>query len=372
MQQTTFACDALSYLPTLLARFGNASKALLVHGGRSYEESGAAEQISKLSDYLCYNEFVPAPGLPQLDDALRYYRNGGSPAVSCIVAVGGGRIIDTAKAISLGLSELTQFRADPSRRPQPARTIPLVAVPTTAGSGSEATRFAVTYIQGAKHSLEHPALLPVVALIDHRLMLRASARQLAVSGLDVVNHAIESLLSKRSTEESRGYARSALSLAVSALAALKRNPNEARIRQMAMAAHLAGEAINVTRTTIPHALSYYLSWTYDVPHGLATSLSMGRYLQAFGEALATDATHYLEPWRADYLFILFTLGGREPDEMPVRWRELLHILGLEAGLGELGIDRAELQDLKYWINEERFANAPISIPPDQASVLFDP
>src|SRR3712207_9423070 len=131
------------------------------------------------------------------------------------MGVGGGTALDIAKSVRL----LAAQGSDPRRcvtgaEPITARGVPLIAVPTTAGSGSEATQFAVVYIDGVKHSLDHPWVRPDYSVVDPALSLGLPAAIAASTGMDALAHAIESYWSVRSTDESRRYAADAISLAM--------------------------------------------------------------------------------------------------------------------------------------------------------------
>src|SRR5207248_4789041 len=125
-----------------------------------------------------------------------------------------------------------------------------------------------------KYSVCHEFLLPDIAIVDPILTHKMSPRLTAITGMDALSQAIESYWSIHSTEESKGYAREAIRIIVDQLPKAVNEPtNDSRLA-MARASHLAGKAINVTRTTAPHALSYALTSRFGVPHGQAVSLTL--------------------------------------------------------------------------------------------------
>ena len=135
---------------------------------------------------------------------------GQAAGVEAVLAVGGGRIIDLAKLAAFGLgagNSIIDFIHNKKCQSDP---LPLVAIPSTAGSGSQATHFAVVFQERKKYSLAHRALLPQASIVDSRLLDSCSPRLIATSGLDALCQGIESLWSVRSTEESRFYAREAI------------------------------------------------------------------------------------------------------------------------------------------------------------------
>ena len=157
--------------------------------------------------------------------------------VDAFIAVGGGTVIDTAKLLR-GFSG-----------------VPFLAVPTTAGTGAETTRFAVYYDHRKKCSADDVRYLPTDQVLIPEFCDSASAYQKASCAFDAYAQAVESLWARGATEESKGYARRALEL-------MKNG-------QQLLGSYWAGRAIDISRTTAAHALSYYLTATYGLPHGHA-------------------------------------------------------------------------------------------------------
>lgn len=248
-----------------------------------------------------------------------------------VVAIGGGSVIDLAKMIVYNCIELSF-------------TVPLfIVAPSTAGSGSEATHFAVVYTNKKKESLVHPALLPQIVVLDPQLTYSLPPYQTAVSGMDALSQAVESFWNNNATEESKQYAIKAIKLwRENFVAAVKVKNKEARAK-MLEAAHFAGKAINITRTTGPHALSYYLTANFSVPHGQAVSL----FLPAF----------FLYNQPGEELYSL--LAVNDANEAADWVKGIMKEAGLATTLKELGINReAVLDELLSEVNEERFANNP--------------
>src|SRR5690606_25840825 len=136
---------------------------------------------------------------------------------------------------------------------------PLLAVPTTAGTGSEATHFAVVYIDGVKHSLAHPLLRPDLVILDPLLTYAMPPGLTAATGLDALSQGIEALWAVGATTKSVGYAARAVELAAGALETAVIAPDRTARRAMMEAAHASGLAIDISKTTAPHALSYAIS-----------------------------------------------------------------------------------------------------------------
>jgi alcohol dehydrogenase len=259
-----------------------------------------------------------------------------------ILAIGGGSVIDLGKGLvyhCLGNSTVVPF---------------FIAAPTTAGSGSEATPFAVIYRRGRKISLLHEFLLPQSVILDPVLLDSLPARQVAISGMDVLSQAIESFWNKNATLESKEYATKAITLwKQSFLPAI--NNNKIARAQLQLAAYNAGKAIAITRTTGPHALSYYLTSNHGVPHGHAVALFLPLfflYNQPCGE-------------------LCEIVGAKDAQEGFDYVRSIMKQAGLETTLKELNIDiKVIVEDLLNEVNEERFANNPVAFDREKLKQLI--
>jgi alcohol dehydrogenase class IV len=247
-----------------------------------------------------------------------------------ILAIGGGSVMDLGKAViyhcagSLGLPFF-------------------IAAPTTAGSGSEATHFGVTYDGKKKQSLAGPHLLPALVILDPQLTWSLPAHQTAISGMDVLAQGIESYWNIHATDQSKQYAREAIALWKRYYEEVVNQPGKEAREKMMWASHLSGKAVNITRTTGPHALSYYLTANFNVPHGQAVALLLPLFFL------------YNEPSTE----LCSLLGVKNPAEAKEYIQRTMQNTGLATRLDELGINTGEIIDeLLNEVNEERFANNP--------------
>lgn len=182
-----------------------------------------------------------------------------------VISIGGGSTIDCGKYVALKLN------------------IPHTAIPTTAGTGSEVTKYAVFIDKGKKISLEDPRLIPDAFILDASRIVSLPPKQTAASGLDALSQGIESYWSKYATDESRRYSKIAIRLASKHLYSSFQYPNSETLRKnMLMAAHYSGKAINITKTTICHAISYPLTIHYGIPHGIACAHTLPFFMRYFG------------------------------------------------------------------------------------------
>jgi alcohol dehydrogenase class IV len=175
-----------------------------------------------------------------------------------IIAIGGGSVIDMAKLIKYyGFnSGLEKF----------------IVIPTTAGSGSESTHFAVLYKNGKKFSISHPSIKPDIICLNEDFIKTNSLNQLSISGLDALSQSIESLWSKLATEESKKYALEGFRKSLIGLESIL--TSKINYSYLMEGSNLSGKAIDISKTTAPHALSYYLTSKYHIQHGYSVALTL--------------------------------------------------------------------------------------------------
>ena len=218
------------------------------------------------------------PGLTDLQADINQLQN---LKVDAVVAFGGGSAIDSAKALRIGLavegkSILSELLENPALH-QDAILVPLYAIPTTAGTGSEVTPFATVWHheKQKKLSLTGDNVFPSVAIIDAELTDTLPTHVTLSTGLDAVNQAAESIWNKNANSITLALATRSLTLSIKALHLLvEGNKNKAEREQMAEASLLAGLAISHTRTALCHSISYPLTAYFGVPHGLACAFTM--------------------------------------------------------------------------------------------------
>lgn len=261
----------------------------LVTGRKSYEVSGAFVLLGPLlkAKYVeRFDDFSPNPKIKDIEKGLAAYRQSNCDV---IVAVGGGSVIDMAKSIyMLAPQTLTPTVVVIENKIDEPLEGSLIAIPTTAGSGSESTHFSVVYVNKQKYSLAHPDALPQAVVLDPRLVASMPSELAAISGMDAIAQAIESLWSVRSTKESRSYSRQALEkLLPNIVSAVTIGDSDSRVA-MQEGANLAGRAINIAQTTAPHAVSYGMTAHYGIPHGQAVSLTLPLFIRFNAETTVGD------------------------------------------------------------------------------------
>lgn len=247
---------------------------------------------SEVKDLHFYLDVKPNPTIESAQQASLALAKGN---VDILLALGGGSTLDTAKAVAAVLGPtwkndslaLSAHLREGQPLPAGFTALPLLAAPTTAGTGSEVTPFATLWDEkdGRKHSLCHDQLYPRAAFIDPELTLSMPEELTLHTGLDAFSHAVESLWNRNSNPVSRALATQAIQELLIHLPVALRTPSHLRARSRVQeAAVMAGIAISSTRTALAHSLSYSMTSELEVPHGLACSFTLPELLKLNGEA----------------------------------------------------------------------------------------
>ncbi|WP_258360893.1 iron-containing alcohol dehydrogenase family protein [Moorella sulfitireducens (nom. illeg.)] len=297
-----------------LGRLGR--RALVVTGRKSAVTSGAMADFEELAKRLGLSRVVfdEVPANPTLETVAKAVDLARREDADLVIGIGGGSPMDTAKAVAL----LVPNRAEAGRLYEadlPELPLPMVAIPTTAGTGSEVTQHAVFTLPAKeiKKGFSDDRCFPVLALVDPRYTYSLPLDITIDTALDTLTHAIEGYLSRRATPLSDTLALEAISLFAGqkeALLAGKLLP--ATRRDLMYAATLGGMVIAQTRTTILHTLGYPLTYSHDIPHGRANGYLLAAYLEFIRPA---------EPVKVDN--ILKVLGMASVEEVAELTRCLL-------------------------------------------------
>lgn len=229
---------------------------------------------------------------PELDALEAFAAEFQARPAHTLVALGGGSALDAGKILSVLLSaggERALHRAFRLGEGQAwSARVPVIAIPTTAGTGAEVTPFATVWDSASqrKYSVAGDLLFPAHALLDAQLCLGLPADDTLYTALDAISHALESLWNRHRTPLSEGFALQALWLSSRALPRVLAQPGD--LEQRAMLQHaslLAGLAIAQTRTALAHSISYPLTLRHGVPHGLACSFTLPALLAEYLPAL---------------------------------------------------------------------------------------
>jgi alcohol dehydrogenase class IV len=339
----------------------NPKRVLLVTGKESFVHSGAKEicdQLLRAHEVCIFDNFSPNPKLEDIEKGIAMMRE---TSPDLVLAIGGGSAIDIAKSIAiLAVHDENPAVYIQGEAPLTEKGVMVVAVPTTAGTGAEATHFAAVYIGPKKYSLAQAHMMPDYAIVDSALTHSLSPRQTALSGVDALCQAIESMWSIHSTDESKEYAAEALELILSNLRKAVLDPDRSSRSALARAAHLAGRAINISKTTACHAMSYALTVQFGIPHGQAVSLTLPQLLR-FNDSVSSDdvmdtrGVAYVQSVLAN---IKTFLGSQSIDEAVCVYEKLIKDIDLSLRLSDFGVEKEHIEGLVEAMSIERAGNNP--------------
>lgn len=286
----------VSDVPELLQK--SAVKSVLLVTGRHLYGSGATSALEEglaNAGISCtvYSETSPNPTVFNVEEARQLYIDGKCEA---LIAFGGGSPIDCAKAVGARIAYPNRSVNQLKGLLRIRKKIPkLIAIPTTAGSGSEVTITAVITDSEKKHkyTMNSFPLIPAYAVLDPAVTYTLPPSLTATTGMDALTHAVEAYIGNSTTKLTRKYAREAVKLIFENLeTAYKDGTNEAARRNMLRASNIAGIAFSRSYVGYIHAVAHSLGGQYNIPHGLANAILMPIVLDEFG-ASAYQKLHEL-------------------------------------------------------------------------------
>jgi len=260
------------------------------------------------------------------------------PAPEVIVALGGGSIIDAAKvlAASGGSFETVRKHLTGEKPIKDAAITPIIAIPSTAGTGSEVTSWATVWDarNGLKYSLAHRALYPEVAIIDPQLAAGAPRALTLATGLDALSHALESIWNVSANPVSANFAVEAAKEVIETLPLLLDDLSNLDLRaRQARAAMMAGLAFSNTRTALAHNISYDITLKRGTPHGIACSFCLPAVMQwSIGADAQCDAN-------------LRRIFGADLRAGADRLKAMIESLGVSTSPADYGLNEAEWRSL---------------------------
>jgi alcohol dehydrogenase class IV len=332
--------------------FTDKEKILLVCGG-SFRHLPVRDEIEKAiaGRYVIFDQFTPNPSH---DEVLKGVDMILAEKCDTILAVGGGSAMDVAKCIKFD-----------SKLP-----VPIIAVPTTAGSGSESTRFSVIYFDGVKQSIADDSILPDVAVLDPRVLRTLPLYQKKCTMLDALCHAIESWWSVNSNERSRELAREAVRLVMDNCRGYIFDNTAEAAEEIMRASNFAGQAICITQTTAAHAFSYKLTTLYNLPHGLAVAVCLPEIWQY----MLSNMDKCVDSRGAEYVMETFSdiakeLGSPTAEDAIDKFRTMLELLDLQNPSSES--KEHDLDITSTSVNPVRLRNNPVSIDEKAARAIYD-
>ncbi len=319
----------------------SASRALLVTD-RGIEAAGLVEPIARALEQVgvavaCFCDVEPNPSeanVAQGAEALAQHR------ADVIVGLGGGSPLDAAKLIAVRAAVALPFEAlDDAKggdRFIPTQLLPVIAVPTTAGTGSEVGRAGVVGVAGTgrKTVIFSPAMLPRVAILDPELTRTMPKMTTAATGFDALTHCMEARVAIGDHPMADGIAEKGMSLVAKYLLRAVEDGDDLEARGAMMKAAMMGAVAFQKGLGACHSLAHPLSSEHDVHHGLANAICLPAVVR-FNMEQAEDG----------YVSVARCLDIDDPQELPDKLAVFRSRLGLPNGLGEVGVQRADLSAL---------------------------
>jgi len=308
-----------------------------------------------------FYDFQPNPLYESIVNGVERFHECGCDAIA---AVGGGSAMDVAKCIKLysNMDPQVQYLSQTIV----SNNIPFLAMPTTAGTGSEATRYAVIYYEGEKQSISDYSCIPDVVLMDSSVLITLPIYQKKSTMLDALCHAMESFWSVNSTDESKRYSREAIRMILEYKDAYLDNLDSGNAK-MLDAAHIAGQAINITQTTAGHAMCYKLTSLYGIAHGHAAALCVTKLFPY----MILNIDKCIDPRGETYLKGVFdelagAMGCVNVQEACEKFENL--IKDMEMSVPSVNDD--DYATLKTSVNPVRLKNNPIQLNEDIIDMLY--
>ena len=341
-----------SYLRYLKGNLKKSDKVFLVCSKRMEKEI-----VRELGEFqiTVFSGYSANPSYEEVQAAVEKFKE---KNYNIIVSVSGGSGIDVAKCIKL--FSVLEKEEDFLKKKYVYSKLKHIAIPTTAGTGSESTQIAVIYYQGEKYSVEHGSILPEVAVLDGNLLTSLPDYQKKSTLLDALCQGIESYWSKRANKESMEYAKECIRLILENYSGYLKGDLEAG-EKILLAANYSGRAINISRTTAAHAMSYKLTSMYGIPHGHAVAVCLIPVWK-----MLKEKAENIEKLRSRLLGLAELFGCTEIEEAIERVENIM----LEIELPKVKIVSDDIKVLAESVNTERLKNNPVIFSGDELAELY--
>lgn len=327
------------------------NKCLLVVG-KYFHKLGLSE-LTKLDNVVTFDEISPNPTYEQICQGIDMFNRNNC---DIIVTIGGGSVLDVAKAIKLfhKMSGETPYYQQEFSDTK----VPIIAVPTTAGTGSESTKFTILVHNNEKVAVEHDSILPEHVVLNGNLLKDLSLYQKKSTFLDALAQAMESWWSVSSTKESVELSKGAIQLLMENYKEFFSTWSEEVACDIMFGSNLAGQAINLTKTTAPHAMSYKLTTIKGTAHGHAVAVCLPEIWEYMYNNLdkcsdKRGAVHLEQ----SFLDIAKMLGGNDIADGVQKFRDLLVELEIE----KVTMTSEEIANISNSVNTSRLSNNPVTL-----------
>lgn len=320
--------------------------------GKSFMKTDAFDFLSNEYDLTVWSTVRPNPRYEDMLAAAELYKKN-----SCdyIIGAGGGSVLDSAKMIKLLVTNDVETAL---LKPMDDNDIGFFAIPTTSGTGSEATRYSIFYVNDVeKHSITHSGFLPDLVLLDEAFLKTVPPYQRRCTAMDALCHAIESYWNVKSTSQSKEYAEKAIRLFVQNKNGYIANESVAN-RNMLLSSYFAGKAINITSTTSAHAMCYNITINCHTAHGHSVAVNLAEiwdYMNQNNSIVNDRRGREYVLKTLDELGVM--LGAKNSAGGAAAFRALVDEFGLESPRA----DEKLVQGFAAGVNVDRLLNNPTTL-----------
>ena len=354
--------NGIAQLPGILQEVGCKKLFLVVDSSYPFLNIKDAIEALPVMERVMFSDFTPNPLYEQVCNGIELLK---SSNCDTILAVGGGSAIDVAKCIKLAvLAEEGNAAIIPplvsTRVACDGAKLPFIAIPTTAGTGSESTHNAVMYYEEAKQTVTNDGVLPDYAVLERSVLKTLPLYQKKCTMMDALCQGIESWWSVNSTEESYDYSRKTIELIMANWRKYIFENDDEAAKQIMLAANYGGRAINITQTTAAHAFSYKITSLYKLPHGHAVAVC----LPEIWEYMLGNMDKCIDDRGQEYLSDIFdqiskAMGYENPKEAIAEFRQMMQDMDLKSPVAVNRDD--ELNVLSTSVNPVRLKNNPVRL-----------
>ena len=367
-----FGAGTLKRLPLLMEEFGN--RFLIITGASSFQSGNNGRKLLKTlesNDNIIYRgRIIKEPSPSDVDDiVMEYY----GKDIDAVVGIGGGSVLDAAKAVSAMLrigEPVREYIEGVGNKMHPGIKIPFIAVPTTAGTGSESTENAVISQvgkNGFKRSLRHVNLMPDIALVDPELTIGCPPEITSASGLDALTQLIESYVSVKANTFTDALAEEAIRLVIVHLPeALKNGKNISAREALSYSAMISGITLANAGLGVVHGFASSVGGCIDIPHGVLCGTLLGVTNRIILDALLTTDPDNPAISKYARLGRYFTdIRNLTEGEYAIQFIELLEKLVDELNLSRIGKYGLKAEDFEDIIDNTSQKNNPVKLNKDK-------
>lgn len=339
-------------------------KILIIAGKKSYYKSGSNLFFKKLLKKNLVKFYFKNKSFPEIKEVIKLSDKIKKIKPDVILCIGGGSVIDISKIANT----VDIINNKPIYKLVKKKT-KLIAIPLTAGSGAEVTSTAVLYFNKKKISIENNQIQPDDFFLIPQLVKNAPKKIKGPSIFDAIAQSIESIFSVKSNKKSINYSLKSLKISLKYYKNYYRSPNLSNCKKMLEAANLSGKAINISRTTAPHAISYPFVSLFNYSHGKAVAVSFTEVLRYNYFNLKKAPSKNNVKKKFDLIFRI--TNTKNIDEFTEFLKKIIIYLGIKTNLNDKTINlKKNLKKIMLGVNLRRLKNNPVPIRQNQIKKIL--